>query len=56
MSELFTTKKDLARALKRSPRYVRYMELLGFKLPCTLAEAVAFIRQNPSPSSRNTGK
>jgi hypothetical protein len=48
--EIFTTKKDLARVLKRSPRYVRDMELLGFELPCTIDEAVIFIRQNPFPS------
>lgn len=48
--ELFTTKKDLARVLKRSPRYIRYMELGGFELPCTWEEAVLFIRENPFPS------
>lgn len=50
MSELYTTKKDLARVLKRSPRYVRDMERSGFRMPCFLEEAVLWIRNNPFPS------
>ena len=50
MSELFSTKKELAQRLKRSTRFVRFMELGGLCLPCTLEEAVSFIRKHRTPS------
>ena len=46
----YMTKKELAAAIGRSTRFVRYMELGGFMLPATITEAVIFIRENPFPS------
>ena len=46
----YFTKKELAAAIGRSPRFVRFMELGGFMLPATIEEAVYFIRENPFPS------
>ena len=38
------TVKEMARALGRSEDYVGFMKRGGFKLPATLGEAEAFIR------------
>lgn len=47
---LITSKKELAAALGRNPRYVRDMERGGFQLPCRLETAVRFLRENPHPT------
>jgi hypothetical protein len=48
--KFYFTKKELAQAMGRSTRFVRFMELGGFVLPATMLEAVNFIRENPFPS------
>lgn len=50
MSEIITSKKELAARLGRNPRYVRDMERGGFQLPCRLDIAVKFLRENPHPT------
>lgn len=50
MSELISTKKELAAKLGRNPRYVRDMERGGFRLPCSIDEAKSFIRNHPHPT------
>lgn len=58
MSEpkFYFTKKELAQAMGRSTRFVRFMEMGGFVLPATMAEAVMFIRENPFPCRFNPKK
>jgi len=55
MSGIITTKKELAAALGRNPRFVRDMERGGFQLPCREETAIRFLRENPHPTRfRNT--
>lgn len=49
------TSKELAAALGRSTRYVRYMRAKGFVMPgntATLNEARGWLVRNPSPAPR----
>ena len=46
----FFTKKELAAAIGRNPRFIRDMELGGFRLPATVEDAVVFIRENQWPT------
>ena len=55
MSEIISSKKELAAQLGRNPRFVRDMERGGFQLPCRLDTAVKFLRENPHPT-RNRGQ
>jgi hypothetical protein len=50
MSDIITSKKELARRLGRNPRYVQDMTRGGFQMPCREDEAVAFLRRNPHPA------
>lgn len=50
MSDLITSKKELAARLGRNPRFVRDMERGGFRLPCRLAEAQNYLQRNPHPT------
>ena len=52
MSEpkFYWTKKDLAAAIGRNPRFIRDCELGGLVLPCTIEEVVFFVRNSPFPS------
>jgi hypothetical protein len=56
MSEIITSKKEMARRLDRSPRYVRDMIRGGFELPCYEYEAIRFLRSNPHPTRFRTMK
>lgn len=47
---LLHTVKEMADALQRSEDYVSDMKRGGFKLPATLAEAIAFIREKGPPT------
>lgn len=49
-TKYYFTKKDLAAAMGRTTRFVRFMELGGFVLPASMEDAVLFIRENPFPS------
>jgi|DEB19_MinimDraft_3_1074340.scaffolds.fasta_scaffold184251_1 hypothetical protein len=49
-TKYYFTKKDLAAAMGRTARFVRFMELGGFILPASMDDAVHFIRENPFPS------
>lgn len=54
MSELLTS-KELAAQLKRSLDYVYAMRKAGFPMPgerATLADALAWLSDNPSPTRR----
>jgi hypothetical protein len=46
----FQTKKELAAAIQRNPRFVRDMERGGLRLPVTQREVVRFLRNNPHPT------
>lgn len=51
-TEQLLTSKELAAALGRSLRYVRYMRARGFPMPgntATLNEARAWLARNPPP-------
>lgn len=54
MTELLTS-KELAAQLKRSIDYVYAMRKAGFPMPgkrATLADALAWLSDNPSPTGR----
>lgn len=53
-TEQLLTTKELAAALNRSVRYVRYMRAKGFAMPgntATLTEARGWLARNPPPRS-----
>jgi len=50
MSDIITSKKELAARLGRNPRYVRDMERGGFRLPCRIEDAVKHLRNHPHPT------
>lgn len=50
MSEIISSKKELAARLGRNPRFVGDMCRGGFRLPCRVDEAVGYLRQNPHPA------
>ncbi len=48
--EIIHHNKVLADKLGTNPRYVTDMKSGGFQLPCTIREAVDFIRKHPHPT------
>jgi len=50
MSDIITTKKELAARLHRNPRYVSDMILGGFRLPCREQQAIEYLQKNPHPT------
>jgi hypothetical protein len=50
MSELITTKKQLANFLNRSRDYARDCERGGLRLPCREETVLNFLRENPRPT------
>lgn len=58
-TEQLLTSKELAAALGRSTRYVRYMRQRGFSMPgntATVAEARAWLARNPLPAHREASR
>lgn len=54
-TEQLLTSKELAIALNRSLRYVRYMRAKGFEMPgntATLTEARGWLVRNPPPRGK----
>lgn len=50
MSEIITSRKELAARLNRNPRYVRDMTRGGFRFPCREADAMRFLQRHPHPT------
>jgi hypothetical protein len=44
------TRKDVAAMLGRTPRFVGDMARGGFRLPCTPASVIAWLRKHPAPT------
>jgi hypothetical protein len=53
--EYHFSKKEMAAAIRKSPRFVSDMCRGGFRLPATVAESVIWLRDHPYPT-RNRKK
>ena len=50
MSDIITSKKELAAKLGRHRTYATYMTQKGFKLPCRIDDAIKFLHEHPYPT------